>query len=277
MSLRLAALLLLLGACNSVVPLSAFDEALRDSYIRTVAIEEHYSLYSPYDLAVSRSVSEVVGENLDAVSTTLGVWLDVPIHVHAYPVEQLDVEGSPVGSQAVHGFSNTVEDGSPPTIGFIVSLEGVRNAPEGTDLTPVFRFNYGGILRHELGHLISSAYLHDGPTWFQEALALELEYSSVVDGRLVPQETPQTLFLARRELADFTLADVLDWQEDIEGVASGNTAIFKEGRPLAHSYMRFLLERQGGDRSIEAFRRIFEMDRAEHLALEDAWRAWLAE
>ena len=71
MKFRLIAWLPALTACSA--PFSAVDETLRDSEVRTAALEEHFTLYAPYDVERSQPFVEMVDENIGALFRTLGV------------------------------------------------------------------------------------------------------------------------------------------------------------------------------------------------------------
>ena len=97
----------------------------------------------------------------------------------------------------------------------------------------------------------------------------------LVEGTLVAEPFPDTLQQAKDLHGAFTIADLLDWVEDSEAVTHGVEEAFHEGRPLAHAFMRFLLERTEGATLRARFERIHALPRAELLGHEDEWHAWL--
>ncbi len=100
----------------------------------------------------------------------------------------------------------------------------------------------------------------------------------VEDGALHPvRAEPHTIAIARRIHADHDLADVLDWHERGDLLHRGDEDVYRAGRPLAHAFLRFLLERTPGTSLLAKLRRIHAMPRAELLALESPWRAWLVD
>ncbi|MEM7517847.1 MAG: hypothetical protein AAF368_13105, partial [Planctomycetota bacterium] len=137
-------------------------------------------------------------------------------------------------------------------------------------------------LQHELAHLVASRLGLEGKTWFDEGLAIELEYADRHEERLFRVPEPETLQMARRVHDTVGLAEVLHWAESGSAVLKGEEEAFWEGRPLAHSLMRFLLVRQGADFGerggfLEALLDIHRLNESEILALEGEWHAWLEE
>ena len=268
--------------------LTRIEDTLRGEEVRTLVLEEGFSFYSPYDARRTAQLARMIAANQRAVGRHFEVGFDRPLRVVAKPLEMEGVEiealgglirvsGSPT-PPTLHDIGGyATRSGGTPTVVFFVAKD-TRTPREGAvELTTAFLFDYSGTVRHELAHLHAARAGLEGPDWFDEAIALEVELSDLTAGELVSPATPATLPVAAEACRRFGLADLLDWKEDGDAIARGEQEPFVEGRPLAHSYLRFLLRHLDAAPGVTAYRRIREMDRGEHLALEESWRRWLAD
>jgi hypothetical protein len=279
-------LLGLLAACTA--PFHSVDGALRASDVRTVAVEDDFTLYTPYDVKRSAELAKMVRINLRAVAGQLEMTFDEIVQIHAQPLEiqgfkmgldgsQVHVTGNlrPPTLHDVAGFTAIESTGDLPVVVFFVAKDREAIREDGSAFTETFGFSYDSIVRHELAHQCSIRQGIDGEVWFNEGLALEMENATPDGDGLVPIPWPPSLAQAAKVHRETSLARVLDWREDGAAIAAGREEPFRDGRPLAHAYVRFLLEREGGERSPAAFRQILGMSREQHLALEDDWHRWL--
>ena len=264
------------------------DEALRASDVRTVTVEDDFTLYTPYDAERTAKLAKMVRTNLRAVAGQLEMTFEQAVQIHAQPLDiqgfgielagdQMHFSGNlrPPTLHDVTGFASTKSTGDIPVVVFFVAADSETIREDGSVLTGTFSFSYDATVRHELAHQYSIRQGLDGEVWFNEGLALELENATPDGDRLVPIPWPASLEQAARVHRETSLARVLDWREDGSAIAAGSEEPYRDGRPLAHAYVRFLLERGGGERSPEAFRAILQMSREQHLALENDWHRWL--
>jgi hypothetical protein len=146
---------------------------------------------------------------------------------------------------------------------------------DGRRVVQRFNHDYESTIRHEITHVCAWAAGLKGPVWFDEGLAFELQTSRVLRGRLVPRSEPKTIAIAKRFHRDFPLSRVLAWTEDTQGIEDGHSDVFKEGRPLAHALLRFLLTRIGGGSLRERLDAVHALSHEAILALEPDFHAWL--
>jgi hypothetical protein len=274
-----------LGSGCFTVPMAEIDSGLRDAEFRTVALEDGFTFYSAYDGKRTLELVEMIDENLEAVRRFFEMEFDGPVTVMAMP---LDMERFALTTQdgsarwsgtfasptlnGVTGYSRTLRQETPAVVFFVPRDQASRG--DGS-LTVMFEFDYGGTVRHELAHLCAMHIGLEGPTWFDEAIAIEAGESRLVAGELVSEELTDTIQIASRIRGRHSLADLLDWTEEGGDIAEGEAEAFQAGRPLAHAYLRFLLAHFERSPSPEAYRRILSMGREDHLALESDWILWL--
>lgn len=287
-SMALAFGLLCGAGCTLAVPLGEFESALRSDEVQTVIFEPGFTLYSPYGPKRSDALARDVRVNLAAVEAAFGVSFDEPIRVIAVPLELKGFEtehrdgtftvrgalNSPT-HRGIGGFTARPSDSDRPTMVIFVAKDRERTLPDGRVITETFRFNVEPIIRHEAAHLFAARALLDGVTWFSEGMALEIENMTLEDGALRPKPLPLTLQVARKNHRRWSLASVVDWEEQGARISEGEEEPFWMGRPLAHALMRFLLERHQKAPLPEQFRAVRAMSRQEILALEPEWRRWL--
>jgi len=276
-----------LAGCAVRVPLERGARDLHAEGIRTLALEDAFTLVSPYD---ARRTAEVAGElrrSLVAVCAALEVELDGAVYVRMIP---LDVEGfdlvleedsltvsGPLELPTRHGLVGWAAGDGPPRFEFFVPRDRVHEREDGTSFTEQFHFDFTDTIRHELTHLAARRAGLGGATWFDEGLACQLAATTLADGELEPLPLPPALAFARQVHERFELSTLLDWEEHVDRVASGEEQAFLEGRALAQAFLRFLLERTPGPTLRARLDRIHELDRGTLLALEDDWHAWLSE
>jgi len=284
--MRIFLALCLLAACTA--PPQSMDGALRASDVRTVTVEDSFTLYTPYDVERTAKLAKMVRTNLRAVAGQLEMTFEQAVQVHAQPLDiqgfgiklegdQMHFSGNlrPPTLHDVAGFAAIETSRDVPLIVFFVAADQKTLREDGTEITGTFTFSYDAIVRHELAHQYSIRQGLDGEVWFNEGLALELENATPDGDGLVPIPWPASLEQAAKVHGETSLARLLDWRENGSAIAAGSEQPYRDGRPLAHAYVRFLLERGGGERSPEAFRAILQMSREQHLALEDDWHRWL--
>jgi hypothetical protein len=163
------------------------------------------------------------------------------------------------------------------TVTVYVAPEFTLNMKGGKEIP--FKFDPAVVratIRHELAHVCAKHAGLDGPRWFDEGLAEELESWELTEtGTFIAGPLPSSLRLARDGHAPFTIDTVLDWEEDAGQVLSGQEAPFLLGRPLAHSLMRFLLEKASGETLRQKLKEILALDRNKIRALGGEWKIWM--
>lgn len=281
-------LLGLLPGCAVSMSMEDLSHSLRRAEVRTLAVEPGFTLVSPYDSARTADFARQIRCNLEAISRVMKV--EFPREVTAYlePLDVEDVEDGfadaelriqgpwlPPTKHGVRGAAGKAVHGDGFIIVIYVPRDREDRLPSGRIVTGSFRFDHEPVIRHEIAHLCASLAGLTGPTWFDEALAQDIQYMELEDGRFHRRAYPATLAYAQLIHHEFRLEAVLDWEEQGELIAQGQAAVFDEGRPLAHSFLWFMLQRTPGDRLVDRYRNIHSLDRAELLALEDEWHRWL--
>jgi hypothetical protein len=270
-------------ACTSTLSAAELSRMLREQDVRTIALEATCTVVSPYSAQRTVPFVKLVEENLAAVSALFDVVLPGPVMVflEAEEMEETEVEVDSHGREVHisglrpphrHGVLGAF-GGNELSILVIVPRDREVVLDDGRTMTGVFLFDHEGTVRHEVAHLCARLAGLEGPTWFDEGLALEVESWRHEHGRRVPR-AGDPIAIAR-DLPRRSVATLLDWEEDGADLLAGRADVFLEGRPLAHALMRFLLERVEGGDLVERLRAVLVLSRAELLRLEPAWHRWL--
>jgi hypothetical protein len=291
----------LLSACVTRVVLEPrdLDRLLGEMGSESVARTEHYTLWAPGDWLMMRPWLALVEEERAAVVTAFGGAEPVPrVQVVLVPVQGmwLTLESGPNGTLAVRA-----PEGGDPTHGLEgwASDHGVAvhvpattyiDGPDGLRLPSVSSpENHRRTLRHELAHWRALGLGLRGGDWLEEGLAQVLEGLELEDGRLVDRgPSADTLKLADAlGVRTLALEELLDWREDggriVEmvhgGRGDGDLGVQPAPRTASGLYVRFLLGLEGSGEPAADFAARFAVlvgiPRAEHLAGEADWRAWL--
>ena len=286
----IVAALLLLGvasACQSV-SIREVADGLRNQKVRTLVAEENFTLLSPYGPWRTQNLVEDVRLNILALETELEAEMPDGLLVSFVAVDSpaFEMSENADGTLDVSGFERPMDRGflgystaTPPTAVIFVAPETTMRMLDGRDVQVSMDLGQNLTLRHELVHVLAGAAgLGGRAEWFDEGLAMELEFRDLEGGELVPtKDLPLSLRVARDQHESHTLAELLAWEENVDRAQSGEERVFKLGRPLAHSLMRFLLERTTGESLRERFEAIDRLSPESILALESEWRAWLEE
>ena len=262
---------------------------LRGSDVRCVVGEPDFTLTTPFGAHKTAELVTQVRRNLEAVEELLEVDVPASLVVRFEAVERppIEVVMSEDGETwDVRGLDFTERHGyvglagsvghDPFLLIFVVGPGRFTGADGDVGEASVTFDRTERTIRHELAHVAAFTAGLEGPTWFDEGLALELGYRVFADsGELVPEFRPVTLQTAVRERGRHDLATLLDWSEDVGRVEAGEEEHFSLGRPLAHAFTRFLLERTPGPSLRAQFEAIAQLDREALLALEPDFEAWL--
>jgi len=288
-------IVLSVASCRSQ-SISEFGDTVRDADIRCLAAEPDMTIASPFGPRRTDELLTKVRANLVALERLFEVEVPATLAVHFRALEMpgiemqlsedgqsYDVSGMEAPSHhGVLGYS-TRRRGAPEVTIYVVPT-GTLAHPDGREITVSFDFGTELTIRHELAHVCAMLADLNGPTWFDEGVALELEYSEWNEaGELVRRPVPVTLRVAHRRRADATLDEVLAWKEDFGAVYTGDEQPFLLGRPLAHALMRFLLQRDerafpaSGESLRARLLRIRALEDDELRALEPEWLAWLTD
>lgn len=277
----------LVAGCHTVT-IEEVAEHLLASDIRCLVSEEDLTVLSPYPPLETAKYLSSARSNLDALEAALDVELQRPVLVQLVPEAAgtmgVTFDGDRV---AVHGryarpsrngilgtaMSSDGEDA--PTVTLIVAPLILGRHADGRRIEGYIHEPFDEVMRHELAHLCAFRAGLRGPVWFSEGLAQTFEHCALDKLELTPPALPEILVLAARLHRDWTVADLLDWKEDAAAVDAGLETGWGPGRPLAYAWMRFLLEGDARASWRERFERIRTMTRAELLAFERPWHAWL--
>lgn len=281
--------LLALAGCRGMT-LAQVDRLHESIDARTVLREERFTLWSPLDVATSRAWADVIARELPAVERAFGPERLAPQRLQVL-LERVETPSYPIPPE---GGSITI------TIYPRGTRHGVVGHASGDVVTIFlappnrFRLESGvvieqetdpermvAVLRHELAHVAAGRADLDLPTWLSEGAADVVEDLELREGGLFDVgPTAQVLQRAGAlDRAEWSLAALLDWRERGERVTSGAEQVDLPRRQLCGLYVRWLLGLAGEGAPVEdlaeALDRLRRTPRAELLAGEPAWRAWL--
>ena len=279
-SARLFALLALTG-CGAV------QADGRPPGVRCLAFEPDMTVSSPFDPGYTQGLIDEVRRSLRAIEEALEVECPSTLRVEFETVEMPEVRMTqlPDGSFDVEGFRTPTLHGyrgyaafdpDAPKIKVYMAPEGKATLHGGGEASAILQIDSDSLIRHELAHIGVHLAGLDGPTWFNEGVAEEFEAREFdATGELVPVEMPASMQRALARYDDYSLRDVLEWNEDFRAASTGDEKVFRMGRPLALALLRFLLQRapETGFRARLEWIRALSDDRV--LALEGEWRAWM--
>jgi hypothetical protein len=293
MRARLAgALALLLTACRAAPAsfedlrevLNAGLDAMRAAGVRSVALEERFLLYSPYEPARTQRYVGAANGALDDLEQGLGVPFGPPVIVVLVPRpvegaevtvegDQLRFEGAPE-RPSDHGVMGVAgSSGERDAVVVYVPADRVSVLADGRKLTGGFAFPEDlEVLRHELAHVAAARAGLEGSQWLDEGLALLFEHGRMENGVLVTDRGAPELAAAREHFAETSLSELLAWEEDQEDRVAGR--VWRTGRPLTHALAVYVVESGQGSMP-ERVRRLAALSEADLLALEPEWRAWM--
>jgi hypothetical protein len=278
-SLLVLASLALLPACKPHYSLPEFDALARTAPVRTIVLEEGFSLYSPYDVQATREYVTLVATQKAEVFGLLEVESAEPLVVHLSETEELGASFSVVGDRLqLERLSSDPHDGF---LGWAGEELVVRVAParklrreDGSELTGLPAASmYRDTLRHELAHLATRLAGIRGTAWLNEGIAHALEWIPVEAGRFVLDPLPPPLDrVTELERAPGELAELLAWEQGYPA-----TDVDRRARLVGLALVLFLHEREAAPSLAEGLRRIAALAPQSILALEPEWRAWVAD
>ena len=266
-----------LAACVSSSSLERVDELARATGARTILLEEHVSLYSPYDLLRTRGYLERVEAERAAVFELFGVESEQPIKVWLRVDPELGVHASIEGDRMrIESVSFETHDGilgeaDRGVVVIRVAPLDVVSLPDGRTITGTFDVSmYADTIRHELAHVAAYLLGVGGHGWLQEGLAHVVQWIPVENGRLRMDPLPEELKVAAGMPAEVRSVDsLLAWEQSFPPTDEDRAA-----RLLAFSFLAFLIEREGAPFR-EAVLRIAALDETRVRVFQDAWSDWL--
>lgn len=278
-------LVLSLAACRGGPDQLEFDEILRADGVRSVAVEDRFVLYSPYEPGRTQRYVTAANGVLDELELALGVEPGPAIVVGlvALPVvggaptfsgDEISFERAPErpSDGAVLGVAGRGEDRDVVVV--YVSADQVTELSDGRTITGTFTFA-GDLetLRHELTHVLAERAGLNGRQWIDEGLAHLFEHGRLEGDELVTNREASSLVAARDRYSETSLNLLLPWEETHADAVKGY--VFRAGRPLSHALAVYVIESTTGTLS-ERIRHLAALDDADVLALEPAFRVWLA-
>ena len=282
----LAALAAALSAgCAGTLELTDLDRLERSLEARTVALEQGYTLWSPFAAAQTQDWVGMVDEELTAGCALFGVQPGERLMLVLVPIErlgpQMSVEGGAVHVEAPpqHPLHGVAGQAGPGTVVIYVTPDRKLEGDSGPLLAHRAASDYRRTLRHELAHVLARAAGLEGARWFREGVAHLVETYQLEQGRLVDRGPDDVVLLVAHTFPSeqWGLARLLDWSEDGARVAAGEEAVDEVSRTLCGLFVRFLAERQPPGTLDQRLRAVQAMSRSELLALDPLWHTWLAE
>jgi hypothetical protein len=273
-----------LAGCGTTLSLRELDRLNRSTDALTIVLDPAFSLYSPFSAVATLDYRGLASSEVALVTGLFALEPTEPIPIFLQAVEgirpRVSMDGGvfrvdSVAEHPLHGvegvsgrdlvvvyveppFTTMSDDGR--------RLEGSWSADE-----------YRGTLRHELVHYCAGLAGLDGDLWFNEGLAhaVQLGASETAGGVLVRTHQPTRVAAARLPDERRSLARVLSARENVPAIQAGKEHPDPDVRLIATSFFYFLLERRPEPGFRESVRAIRALSRAELLALEPAWQAWL--
>ena len=277
---------LTLASCRTFT-LTEYADAARKGGVRCLAVEPDMTISSPFDPGYTHKLLTQLRDNLEPIEELLEVEVPPTLTVRFEAVEMPDLELTelPDGSFDVKGFEVPTLHGfrgysvwseNSQRVTIFVAPESKVTKSNGGVASAIIQFDTDSLMRHELAHVCARlAGLH-GSTWFSEGIAEEFEARELDPyGDLIVTQLPRAMKLARDQHDDYTIDDLLDWEENFTLDNVDEAEPFRMGRPLALSLIRFLLERTRGESFRAKLEAIEAMEPDELRALEPQWKAWL--
>ncbi len=269
LSLALAAL-----GCGAVRTPGALDPAALErefrAQTRTVVLDEALDLRSPYGEDATAPYLEVVRTEARLVRELLDVPSAPPIRFTLAALDGTGAELPPwvrAGRDGVAGAHWSARRDGSDSQGFAFVYVPADESQARMRATLAHT-----LIRHELVHAYADRNGLDGPTWFAEALANEIEGMSVRGDRLATQVFPSELIRARDSAGPGSVARLLDWRHTDDITAAERARRYAEAQAL----LRFLLERAPGTGLVERARAVRALQPEAVAACEPEWLDWLA-
>lgn len=253
-------------ACQAPHPIIQIDDALRGMKARTVLVAEGLTLYSPYDVELSRQLLVICLDELDLTQRIIGSAPSRTIPFVMIPGESLP--GFPSDSGIFHeGLA-----GSASPEGFA----SVHVPSPGGPLAATITTSCRSRVRHELAHVCFYALDVPRPRWFSEAVATEVELALTDEnGTWRVHPVPDSLLSVLSRATPPTVDELLDW--------SGKRGDPRDERRLydaAWSFFRYfnLSSSAAGSTDVPlhaAIEHIATLDAEILKALQPGWQHWL--
>lgn len=275
--LVLAASLAALGACTREYTLREFDAIARTAPVRTIVLEQRFSLYSPYDLLGTREYVPLITAQQAEVFALFGVAAETPLPILLQTNEGLGADFTLEGDRmSINSISMQPHGGvlgraGEDAVVIEVAPAQTMRREDGTEIKGYLGASmYTSTIRHELAHIAANLLGIGGGSWLREGIAHAVEWLPAEGERLRADSPPEQLkVLARLPREQRSIAALLDWEQRLPPTDDDGVA-----RLLAFSFAAFLLERETGPFR-EGALRIAALDEEHLLALEDAWSEWL--
>jgi len=265
------------AACASPGSIGRVDQLARATGARTVLLEEHFSLYSPYDLLRTREYVELVETQRAAVFELFGVQSEEPLVLWLRLDERMGVHASitddrmRIESVSLETHDGILGEAGDGVVVVRVAPLDVIPLPDGRTITGTFGAGmYEDTLRHELAHVAAALLGLRERAWLAEGLAHVVEWIPIEDGHLRLDPPPEALKRAARLPPETrSLEDLLDWKQHFPPSDDDGAK-----RILACSLTAFLVAREGVPFR-EALLRVAALDERRILALQGDWSEWL--
>jgi len=283
-----AAFALAAVASSCVTTFEDFARDLRAIDVRSFVAEDDFMILSPYPPRETSSYLMHGRTGKQALEANLGVTIDEPI---VMVLEQrpagdfqmviedgvFKVSGTyrKPSQNGVQGMAYGTEDGS-HVIKLYVGTFQVGYHEDGRRIDGINGSADEGLIVHELAHRYAAVLGLTGSIWFSEGFALYFQFCQIEALAMTPVQAPEILARLAHSPSEWRLSDLFDWKENIHAIHDGDEVGWDLGRPLAYSWVRFLLETHVVEGTLrERLTAIHSMGRAEALELEASWKAWL--
>lgn len=289
-----AAVVALAAGCRIAVDLAEYDRMQGELGVRSVLRGKGFTLWSPQDWVSSKEWFLLLEQEIPAAQRALGLAADACPHVQVLLREVEGMQVFDVTAQGggvsfarsdaphpLHGVAGWAGEGQvviPIAPARVIVLE------DGREVSGVMAAgHYRSVVRHELAHVFLGGRGLPEEDWFSEGAADLLEGLELVEGVLVDAGAPREALdrLEGLNLLDRPLLDLLEWREDPVAVVEGRQPVNEAARSLCGLYVRWSLGLSGDGSAagglLEGLTRLAGRSRAEHLAGEARWHAWLAD
>jgi hypothetical protein len=267
-----------LAGCLVSYDLPEFDELARTSHYRTILLEEDYSLYSPFDGIATRDYAQLVVRHRAELLELFGIESAPPTLVELRPTEGIGVDVEAEGNGLrILAASTEPHDGVlgwAPGNHVVIAVDAPQKVrlADGREIEGAWNAStFESTIRHELAHAaVFLSGVEDGG-WLHEGMAHAVQWLPVEDGRFRLEPRPEQLAWASASPREArSLERLVAWRQSLPPT-DGDVEV----RLLAFSLVAFWFEREGSPRVRDGFPRLAALGRAEIVALEPEWSAWL--
>lgn len=275
----LPSLVACLAACAAPPTLERIDRMARSTSARTILLEDDLTLYSPYEMTLTRGFLTEIRAQKDEVFALFAVTDDLPLQVWLRPNEDLSLDFTVEDDRLrVVRLSRVPKDGVlGRAVGqsVVIEVDPQRRVdlPDGRQIeSGPGAGMFTNTIRHELTHVATTRIGIEGADWLREGIAHAVEWIPVEGGNFRLDPVPKALLGAAELPSDpASFEHLLAWRQSIPPV----DADFRLRRQ-ALALVVYALEQQHAPSLREGLLRVAALDAVALRGLRPGWSEWLA-